>query len=60
MRVPKELQAVVGKHESRFALDPGRRRSAKRKSKETSHNVKGLFKQLKVNRYGQEFDNKYQ
>ena len=41
MRVPKEPQAVVGKHELRYALDTGSLRQAKRKSKETSHKVKG-------------------
>ncbi len=46
-RVPKELQAVVGKRELRYALSTGILRQAKRKSKETSRKVKGLFQQLR-------------
>ena len=47
MRVPKDLQMVVGKRELRYTLNTGSLRQAKAKSKETSRKVKELFKQLK-------------
>ena len=51
MRVPKDLQSIVGKTELRYTLNTGSLRQAKRKSKRISGKVKGLFEELREGKY---------
>jgi hypothetical protein len=51
MRVPKNLQRIVGKNELRYNLYTGSLRQAKRKSKRVSRKVKGLFEELREGKY---------
>ena len=51
MRVPTDLQPIVGKTELRGSLHTGSPRQAKRKTKRISSKVKALFEELREGNY---------